>query len=358
MTTSLSANSLELQNVSVAYDEVTAVKQVSFTLKAGEIGCFLGPSGCGKSTLLRAIAGFENVSSGEILLAGQLLSSTTTQLEPEARKIGMVFQDIALFPHLTIQENITFGIQHLSKVERQARVDYLLKLVELEGYQNRYPHSLSGGQQQRIALVRALAPQPKLLLMDEPFSGLDSKLREELVPDIRRILLQEKISAILVTHDQMEAFAMADQVAIIHHGQMHQSATPYDIYHRPSSRFVANFVGSGDFLKAKVCDEYSVESDLGRITSHQAHGFYAGDKVDVLIRPDDVLHQDESEFKGKVRSRWFRGSHFLYQVELASGQEVCCLASSHHNHQEGESIGLALDIDHLVLFPLKDGPDK
>ncbi len=353
MTTSSSIQTfaeLNVQNVSVAYDGVTVVKAADFTLKAGEIGCFLGSSGCGKSTLLRAIAGFETLQCGHISFDGMTLSTPTKTVDPEHRNMGMVFQDIALFPHLTIRQNIEFGIQHLSKQERQARVAYLLTLVELEGFEERYPDSLSGGQQQRIALVRAIAPKPKLLLMDEPFSGLDAKLREDLVPQVRTILLQEQISAILVTHDQMEAFAMADHIAIMNQGCIDQAASPYEVYHRPITRFVATFIGYGDFLTAKVCDAYSIDSDLGIIKNDTEHGFMVDDKVDLLIRPDDVLHNDDSQFTGIIMGRWFRGSHFLYRVKLDSGKVLYCFASSHHNHSIGQAIGLTVDIDHLVLF--------
>ena len=201
---------LDIKNVSVSYDDKAIIQGVNFKLVAGQIGCLLGPSGCGKSTLLRAIAGFEQVSAGAIELDGKVLSKPGSLVNPEQRNIGMVFQDVALFPHLTISQNIEFGIQHWTKSERQQRTEHLLKLVGLSGFETRYPSSLSGGQQQRIALARAMAPKPKLLLMDEPFSGLDAKLREELVPDVRAILLAEKMSAILVSHDQMGAFSMAD----------------------------------------------------------------------------------------------------------------------------------------------------
>ena len=342
---------LKIDNVSVAYAAVTIIHQVSFTLKTGQIGCLLGPSGCGKSTLLRAIAGFEALTSGRIQLDGQLLASDSFSATPESRNIGMVFQDIALFPHLSIADNIGFGIQHWDKTVRKARIAHLLQLVGLAGFEKRYPHSLSGGQQQRIALARAIAPKPKLLLMDEPFSGLDAKLREELVPDIRAILLLEKMSAILVTHDQLEAFAMADQVAVMSQGEIHQSGSAYQIYHRPETRFVASFIGHGDFLSSTVCGDKCVKSDLGDIQGALDHGYQQGDKVDLLVRPDDILHDDDSGFTGQIVSKWFRGSHFLYRVKLSSGKTVFCFASSHHNHAIGQEIGLSVNLDHLVLFP-------
>ncbi|AWY01959.1 ABC transporter ATP-binding protein [Marinomonas primoryensis] len=342
---------MTLTNVSVGYDGGVVVKNAAFQLLEGQIGCLLGPSGCGKSTLLRAIAGFESLMTGEIMIDDQIISNSSLSVNPEDRHIGMVFQDIALFPHLTIAQNIAFGLSSWSKESAQERVAYLLELVGLAGFQSRYPHSLSGGQQQRVALARAIAPKPKLLLMDEPFSGLDAKLREELVPDIRDILQHEKMSALLVTHDQMEAFAMADQVSVMDAGVIHQTGSPYQIYHRPETRFVASFIGHGDFLSATVCGPDCVHSDLGNIRGDLDHGFADNALVDLLVRPDDILHDDDSAFVGVIVSKWFRGSHFLYRVKLSSGKVVYCFASSHHNHALGQKIGLSVHLDHLVLFP-------
>ncbi|RDL42798.1 ABC transporter ATP-binding protein [Marinomonas piezotolerans] len=341
---------LSLNSICVGYHDKAVVEDASFRIVEGQIGCLLGPSGCGKSTLLRAIAGFEPLMAGTIVLDNEELSSADHVLSPEKRSIGMVFQDIALFPHLTIRDNIAFGLKSWAKRDSQARVDYLLDLVGLSGFGERYPHSLSGGQQQRVALARAIAPKPKLLLMDEPFSGLDAKLREELVPDIRAILMHERVSAILVTHDQSEAFAMADQVAVMESGKILQVGTPYEIYHEPVSRFVAMFVGQGDFLPAVVCGDNCVHSDLGEIHGDLNHGFAAGEKVDLLVRPDDILHDDESQFKGLIVSKWFRGSYFLYRVKLSSGKVIYCFASSHHNHSIGQEIGIRVELDHLVMF--------
>jgi len=342
---------MKLTNVSVGYDGGVVVKNATFQLLEGQIGCLLGPSGCGKSTLLRAIAGFESLMTGEIMIDDRIISSPSFRVNPEDRHIGMVFQDIALFPHLTIAQNIAFGLSSWSKESAQERVAYLLELVGLAGFESRYPHSLSGGQQQRVALARAIAPKPKLLLMDEPFSGLDAKLREELVPDIRDILQNEKMSALLVTHDQMEAFAMADQVSVMDTGEIHQTGSPYQIYHRPETRFVASFIGHGDFLSATVCGPDCVHSDLGNIRGDLDHGFADNALVDLLVRPDDILHDDDSAFVGVIVSKWFRGSHFLYRVKLSSGKVVYCFASSHHNHALGQKIGLSVHLDHLVLFP-------
>jgi len=341
---------MSLTDVTLGYGDNVIVESASFDLLEGQIGCLLGPSGCGKSTLLRAIAGFEPLISGNIKVDGKVLSDADYSERPENRRIGMVFQDIALFPHLTIAENITFGLSTWSKDKVKVRVEELLKLVGLSGFESRYPHSLSGGQQQRVALARAMAPKPKLLLMDEPFSGLDAKLREELVPDIRDILKHEKMSALLVTHDQMEAFAMADQVSVMSEGAIHQTGTPYDIYHEPTTRFVASFIGQGDFLPAIVCGPDCVHSDLGNIHGDLDHGFSDKTEVDLLVRPDDILHDDDSEFVGIIVSKLFRGSHFLYRVKLSSGKVVYCFASSHHDHAVGQEIGLSVHLDHLVMF--------
>ena len=357
MTTSspTSSEQLSLNDVSVAYKDQVVVHNVNLTVQDGHISCLLGPSGCGKSTLLRAIAGLNTVRGGQITMAMsngkmQEISSPRHTLSPEKRQIGMVFQDAALFPHLTIAENIAFGISHWPVNERYLRVDSLLALMGVDNMADRYPHSLSGGQQQRVALARAIAPRPKFLLLDEPFTGLDIALKEVLIREIRTILQQEQISALLVTHDQMEAFAIADKVAVMDDGRILQHDTAYHIYHQPNSRFVANFVGEGDFLSGIVLNEHSVQSALGVLHSSAPHKFAINQEVDILVRPDDLLHNDESSFTGVIVSKRFRGSHFLYRVELPSKQHLFCLASSHHNHAIGENIGITLDLDHLVMF--------
>ena len=343
-------NQLVLDKVSVAYSNETIIHNVSLTLGQGQIGCLLGPSGCGKSTILRAIAGFESVLNGSIHMHDKLLSDTRFTLAPESRQIGMVFQDLALFPHMSIADNIAFGLRGWSELDKTNRIKSLLALIGLSDYAARYPHSLSGGQQQRVALARAMAPRPKLLLLDEPFSGLDASMREVLVPEVRQILLQEQISALLVTHDQMEAFAMADKVAVINAGKLLQVDTPYQLYHRPSTRFVADFVGEGDFLSGIVVSRNEVKTALGILQGTIPEHFATDQAVDVFIRPDDLLHDDDSEITAEIISKQFRGSHFLYRVVLPSKQALFCFASSHHNHALGEHIGVKLDLDHLVMF--------
>lgn len=339
-----------MQRVCLGYDGIQVIKDASFEILNGEISSLLGPSGCGKSTLLRAIAGFEPLMSGEISMLGNTLSKKEHNLAPEKRQIGLVFQDLALFPHLSITENIRFGLKKWSSKEQQKRITQLLELIGMSGMEKRFPHSLSGGQQQRVALARAIAPKPKLLLMDEPFSGLDAAMREELIPEVRDILKEEKISSILVTHDQMEAFAIADKVAVMRAGEIMQYDKPFDIYHKPENRFVADFVGQGKFIPAKVLDEKNVDSVLGKLSTQHTHNFTVGESIEVLIRPDDVLHNDDSKTVAEIISKQFRGSHFLYQVRITEDCSLYCFASSHHNHAIGEKIGIELDLDHLVIF--------
>jgi len=348
------AKHLHVENVTLAYGEDDIVHNASLSLDKGEIGCLLGPSGCGKSTLLRAIAGFEPVKSGHISMRGQLLSNPQDTVPTEQRKIGMVFQDIALFPHLSISENIVFGIKKWSKSDQKRRVQELLTLIGLPDIADRYPHSLSGGQQQRVALARAMAPKPDLLLLDEPFSGLDANLRETLVPEIRDILRKEQMSAILVTHDQMEAFAMADKIAVMQKGRIQQCGTAFNIYHEPKTRFVADFIGLGEFLQASIKDEYSVDSVLGCLVGDEPLGYAPGTPVELLIRPDDIQHCEESPLTGRIVSKWFRGSHYLYHVQLDNGEVLPCITACHHDHDVGEDLGISIELDHLVVLPICD----
>jgi len=229
----------------------------------------IGPSGCGKTTLLRAIAGLERASGGEVRISGQVVGGAGVHLPPEARRIGMVFQDYALFPHLDVGRNVAFGLDKLPRAEREARVDEVLALVGLAGLARRMPHELSGGQQQRVALARALAPKPELLLLDEPFSNLDVDLRERLAHELRAILKAAGATALFVTHDQLEAFAIGDVIGVMHQGKLHQWDEAYTLYHRPASRFVAGFIGHGVFMPARIHsegDKVVVDTPLGSLS--------------------------------------------------------------------------------------------
>ena len=341
---------LQLDQISYAHQQHQVVEQLSFQLQAGEIGCLLGPSGCGKTTVLRCIAGFEHVAAGSIYIEDKLIGSSDFHVAAEQRKIGMVFQDYALFPHLTVEANIAFGLRGMGADARRARVAELLYTIGLVGQERKYPHELSGGQQQRVALARALAPRPRLLLLDEPFSNLDVDLRERLALEVRDILKAEGTTAILVTHDQHEAFALADQIGVMFEGSIQQWDTPYNLYHRPVNRFVADFVGQGVFLPGKVAGANQIEIELGVLPSTSVVvNSSAG--LRVLLRPDDIIHDDASEQQAEVVAKAFRGAEFLYTLKLASGELVLSLVPSHHNHAIGERIGIRLDVDHVVAFP-------
>jgi iron(III) transport system ATP-binding protein len=331
---------------------------LALLLPQGEIGCVVGSSGCGKTTLLRAIAGFIGIDDGRIVIDGHEVASSRHALPPEQRGIGLVFQDYALFPHLRVDENVAFGLRNADATARRQRVDSMLRLVGLTAQARRYPHELSGGQQQRVALARALAPAPKLLLMDEPFSNLDVELRARLGSEVREILKSSGTSAMLVTHDQQEAFAIADRVGVMHQGRLEQWDRPYELYHRPATRYVADFIGEGVFVPATVLNAQRVSIELGELTGEiplPCQGGCAtcgkGCHVEVLLRPDDVVHDDASPLTAAVVRKVFRGGDFVYTLRLDSGREVLALVPSHHDHAIGERIGIRLDADHVVTFP-------
>lgn len=349
---------LELIDLDVAYPPRKIIRDLTLRMSHAGIGCLLGPSGCGKTTLLRAIAGFEPLWHGSIRLEGIELSRPDWTLPPEQRRIGLMFQDLALFPHLRVADNIAFGLRNWKTGERRARVVELLKLIGLEEYAGRYPHQLSGGQQQRVALARALAPRPRLLLLDEPFSNLDVTLREDLAREVRTILLREGTSGLLVSHDQFEAFAFADEIGVLHQGRLLQWDSAYNLYHRPADRFVANFIGQGVLLPGRLGGEGRVNTELGEIGGKSLdRGCVAGEQVEVLVRPDDVVHDDDSPLRAEVVERAFRGAEFLYTLKLPSGARLLCLTPSHHDHALGQRIGIRLDIDHLVMFRRDGGGD-
>ena len=322
----------------------------SLTLAEGDIGCLLGPSGCGKTTVLRCIAGLEPIQGGEIRLHGQAMSRPGKTAPPEARRVGFVFQDYALFPHLDIAANVGFGLRRIPRKERDARVAELLSLVGMGDAGEKYPHELSGGQMQRVALARALAPGPQLLLLDEPFSNLDVDLRERLSIEVRAILKSLGTTALLVTHDQHEAFAMADYVGVMNDGVVEQWDPPYTLYHRPATRFVADFVGEGVLIEARAGKDDAIQTALGEVRRAPGAEVRPGESIALLLRPDDVIHDDDSPLKAEVVKKAFRGAEFLYTLRLADGKEVLSLVPSHHNHAIGERIGVKLGVDHVIAF--------
>ena len=350
---------LEVSQLEVRYPgrAQAAVQGVTLNLNAGDIGVLIGPSGCGKTTLLRAVAGLEPVSGGQIRLTGQVVSSATVNVAPEHRRIGMVFQDYALFPHLSVGRNVAFGIHQLPRTEQAARVAEVLHLVGLEGSESRFPHELSGGQQQRVALARALAPRPQLMLLDEPFSNLDVDLRERLAHEVRGILKAAGATALFVTHDQLEAFAIGDVIGVMHEGQLHQWDDAYTLYHRPATRFVADFIGHGVFAPATLVQRGNnvvAQTPLGDLTDLDEcplPSSYPAGECDVLLRADDIVHDDHAPVQAQIVRKSFRGSEFLYTLRLASGHTVLAHVPSHHDHALGEWIGIRAQVDHVVTFP-------
>jgi iron(III) transport system ATP-binding protein len=349
---------LELRQLDIQYpgSATPAVQRVNLGLRAGDIGVLIGPSGCGKTTLLRAVAGLEPVSGGQILLSNRVVSEQGHTEPAERRRIGMVFQDYALFPHMDVGHNVGFGLAHLSKSERKKRVAQVLELVGLAGSDQRYPHELSGGQQQRVALARALAPKPDLLLLDEPFSNLDIDLRERLAHEVRNILKAAQATALLVTHDQLEAFAIGDVIGVMHEGRLHQWEDAYSLYHRPATRFVADFIGHGVFTPAtlrEVDGQVVVDTPMGPLTDVAECPLpcaFEGGECDVLLRADDIVHDDDAPVKAEILRKAFRGSEFLYTLRLASGQLLMAHVPSHHDHRIGEWIGIRAEVDHVVTF--------
>jgi iron(III) transport system ATP-binding protein len=332
---------LELRQVSVEYGAFIAASDVSLSLEAGRIGCLLGPSGCGKTTLLRAIAGFESVSSGEIKLHGRRISAPGYSMPAEQRRVGMVFQDFALFPHLNVRRNVGFGLGSLGAAERRLRVAEMLQLVGLSDHAGRYPHELSGGQQQRVALARALAPQPDILLLDEPFSSLDSQLREELACEVRDLLKERDVTAILVTHDQHEAFAMADHITLLQRGRVAQAGTPGELYHKPADEFVAGFMGQGSVLDA---GDSALQQRLGIEPAPP------GRQYRVLVRPEDVVYSPASDLRLAITARTFRGAQYLYELALGDGQRLLCFTPSHIDLPVGAQLPVEIDRSRLVTF--------
>lgn len=348
-------NILKLENISVAIEGRQIIDSISLSLNEGDIGCLLGPSGCGKTTLLRTIAGFEQPAKGELWLSNRHVNNAKSSVPVEGRNVGMVFQDFALFPHLNVKQNIEFGLRKLRKREKALRVEELAELLEISSFLMDYPHRLSGGQQQRVAIARAIAPRPKILLLDEPFASMDVELREQIASEIRTVLKQDRVTAMLVSHNQLEAFAMADEIGVMRSGRLLQWDNAFNLYHRPVCTYVADFVGEGVFLPGQVSGASQVTTELGAISGRQAHDLKIGEKVSVLIRPDDIIHDDASDRQAVVLAKAFRGAQFLYTLRLDSGATVLSLVPSHHDHAINEAIGIRLEIEHLVVFPEEQG---
>ncbi len=338
---------LRLNKVQVQYGHVVAVHDVSLSLQTGEIGCLLGPSGCGKTSLLRAIAGFETITAGTIAVENKLMASDAVNTPAELRNIGMMFQDFALFPHLTIERNIAFGLRQLTTALQRDRIREMLALVGLPDVGSKFPHEVSGGQQQRIALARALAPKPQLLLLDEPFSGLDEEQRTSLASEIRLLLKAQHVTALLVTHDQHEAFAMADHIALMNEGQVVQVGTGESLYQSPASPFAARFIGEGSLTKVTLLAD-GTPGALQRILN-EANQLPASAGYEVLLRPEHLVY-DRAGVPLTIIQRHYRGSHYLYDLSLDDGQILKCIADLTVEQAPGESLSVRLTEKNLIVF--------
>lgn len=348
--------SLQLENIAVEYGQAPhahrAVDGVSLDLPTGEIGALIGPSGCGKSSLLRAVAGLQAISQGQIRSGGQIISTPSHIIPPEVRGVGMVFQDYALFPHMNIARNVGFGLAHLPRPARQERIGEVLALVGLADLAGRMPHELSGGQQQRVALARALARKPSVLLLDEPFSSLDAAMREKLAQEVRVILKAAGCTALVVTHDQDEAFAIADRIGVMQSGHLEQWDSPYQLYHQPATRFVAEFVGDAVLLPVQLQTPRVLQTPLGELalTPEQSAGHAPGAALQLLLRADELVLDAASPLQATITQVQFRGSLQLCTLQLPTGHAVLLQSSSAIAMRVGQSVTIAARLNSLVLF--------
>lgn len=352
---------LELDGLTKQFGNKRAVEDLSLSVREGELLTLLGPSGCGKTTTLRLIAGLERPDGGSIRVGGEQVAGGDERafVSPERRDVGVVFQNFALFPHMSAAENIAFGLSDWEEKKREARVEELLELVGLETHAENQPAELSGGQKQRIALARSLAPEPEILLLDEPFSNLDVDLRVEMREEVRGILKEAGVTGISVTHDQEEALSISDRVAVMNDGTLMQVAHPETVFQHPESRFVAGFLGHASFLSGYVTDDL-VETPLGMVGRDRIHGLapeYDRTNIDVLVRPDDVLIRpaEEGEINGRVTYRRYLGPTVLYRVELENGDVVEAM----HNHAERVSLDTPVTVElaathDLSWFPIEN----
>lgn len=340
---------LHLQNVTKQFAETTfpAVDNVSLTLQQGDILGLLGPSGCGKTTLLRMIAGFERSQAGEIKIGGQVVCDRSTCIPAEQRDIGVVFQDYALFPHLNVAENVAFGLKNFSRQQIQKRIAEVINLVRLEALEKRYPYELSGGQQQRVALARALAPQPQLMLLDEPLSNLDIQVRLRLREEIRDILKAAGTSAIFVTHDQEEALAISDIVGVMRQGYLEQIGTPEEIYTHPASRFVAEFVTQANFLPARRQGNLW-ETEIG---SFELTANHTDDTGEIMIRQEDFILKPSTNAPVVVRTRRFLGREYQYCLQTSSGKELHARTLKDMAIPIGARVELSIAGNDVQVFP-------
>ncbi|MBS27409.1 MAG: ABC transporter ATP-binding protein [Alphaproteobacteria bacterium] len=349
-------NDLALEHLSHRFDQTIAVDDASLTVGAGEVVALVGPSGCGKTTLLRVAAGLEPLQQGRVLIGGEVMADDRTAVPPEERNVGLVFQDYALFPHLTVRGNIAFGLKHLTTSERDNQVSQALERTGMAGYASIYPHQLSGGQQQRVALARAIAPRPRIVLLDEPFSGLDASLRHRVRDQAAQILRESGIATLIVTHDPEEAMYLADRIAVLDRGRIRQVGTPDDIYLKPADGFVAAFFGDVNRFAGRVSDGY-VAIPLGAVATN---GHAEGTAVDVLVRPEALSlgNGPDSGVPGSVLAARFLGRSSLVDVRLkdSSATTVRIHLAGRQLPDAGETVYVARDSNQTYVFPSGDDP--
>lgn len=338
---------LNISNLHCDYQGKAVLQGLSLSVAHNEILCLLGPSGCGKTTALKAIAGLMPTSRGEIAINDKQVNAKGVYVPPEKRQLGMIFQDYALFGHLSVADNVGFALSGITKAERQSKVDEMLTLVKLNHLAQRFPHELSGGQQQRIAIARALAYSPQLLLLDEPFSNIDTQVRFELIDEIRDILKARNMSAVFVTHSKEEGFAFADKMAVMAHGQIAQLDTPQQLFNQPNSRFVAEFLGKGVYLPASVTSANAVATLLGEVTSTAKLTMPVGSEGDLFVRPQFLQLTAAEHGLGIITHKTFSANGFHYQVALG---ELNLAVITTHCFDLGQKVALKVAPHHLHLF--------